>query len=142
MYNACLLIVIVVICRYIYTCCQPSQENSDMLGFSPYTRNFAMHTIGLTLAESGLTGTVYGGAAVGGVVLVMISHALRWQYSKLVSLVISSVMNTVFIISLTAAVSEVRKNNDHSQNVIGLQRDMSPQIESAETQKQDIGMRV
>ena len=98
-------------------------------------QDFAMHTIGLTLSESGLTGTIYGGAAVGGVVLVMISHALRWQYSKLVSLVISSVMNTVFIISLTAAVSKVRANNDHSQNVNGSQRDVSLQIKSAETQK-------
>ena len=80
-------------------------------GFFTIYQDYAMRNIGLTLAESGLSGPIYGSTAMAGVVMVTISHALRWKYSKIISLIVSSTLNAVLIIILTVAVGEVRDDN-------------------------------
>ena len=70
-----------------------------------------MRNIGLTLAESGLSGPIYGSTAMAGVVMVSRLYALRWQYSKIISLIVSSTLNAVLIIILTVAVGAVRDDN-------------------------------
>ena len=76
-------------------------------GFFTIYQDYAMRILGLTLTESGLGGTVYGGTAVGAAVLVMISHAFQWNYSKLVSLVVSAALNGVATIIIIFAVDKV-----------------------------------
>ena len=80
-------------------------------GFFTIYQDCAMRNIGLTLAELGLSGPIYGSTAMAGVVTVTISHVLRWQYSKIISLIVSSTLNAVLIIILTVAVGEVRDDN-------------------------------
>lgn len=78
-------------------------------GFFTIYQDYAIHSLGLTLTESGIGGTVYGCTAIGAVVLVMISHAIKLQYSKLISLIVGAGLNGVSIILITAAVGQVRR---------------------------------
>ena len=75
--------------------------------FFTISQDYAIHSLAITLTESGLGGSVYGGTLVGAILLVMVSHAVKLSYSKLICLVISATLNGLAIMLITAATSEL-----------------------------------
>ena len=80
-------------------------------GFFTIYQDFAIHSLSLSLTDSGIGGTIYGCTAVAGTALVMLSHALKINYSKLVALIVCAALNGVAIILFTVAEGKVKLLN-------------------------------
>ena len=70
-------------------------------------QDYALDELNLSLPESGLGGTVYGAAAVTAATFIAITHALKLNYNKLLSLIISAFLNRAALILVSIAKDKV-----------------------------------
>ena len=77
-------------------------------------QGYALDELNLSLPRSGIGGAVYGAAAVVGAALIALTHAFKLNYNKLVSLIVSALMNGVAIILVSIA-----KDNVSMKHFIG-----------------------
>lgn len=76
-------------------------------GFFTIYQDYAKQQLGLTLPESGKGGTIYGGTAGIAVAFISLTHALKWNYSKPVSLAISGLLDGLAIFLISTAKNKV-----------------------------------